>query len=361
MKTTNFNTNSYSLKLFTPEKTNPNKQKFNTCDRKRKSLKEISNKNIKIFNTIANKSYYFPFKYRKYGISSNFNYTLFDENNYNNDLCQCLSINNRYSNLSTNFNSNNLPSINNDNTQRNTSRKTVYNNTITISSFGRLKTESRNKNFDVNLINTDELTKISSLLLSFKSRKKKKKQKKKDYFLNKIKFNSLMYHLNKESKLNDYQIQNRYRPIYKEFFGKKDYIKFKNKSKKFIRTDELKTLYKETTLINGIFEYLNKYYLKIRYTQAKKNQKILEELLKKKKEESQNYYHNSEKEINLPLDKLFQIKKIAYNKRQGKTLSVDNKNGIKENKNIMSSKKELDKPLIVNILKRVNTSYDNEK
>ena len=101
--------------------------------------------------------------------------------------------------------------------------------------------------------------------------------------------------------------------------------------------------------------------MKIRYNQEKKNQKILEELLKKKKEESQNYYHNSEKEINLPLDKLFQIKKIAYNKRQGKTLSVDNKNGIKENKNIMSSKKELDKPLIVNILKRVNTSYDNEK
>ena len=29
--------------------------------------------------------------------------------------------------------------------------------------------------------------------------------------------------------------------------------------------------------------------------------------------------------------------------------------------NTITSKKELDKPLIVNILKRVNTSYDNEK
>ena len=359
MKTTNFNANSFSLKLFTPEKTKPNKPKFNTCDRERKSLKEISNKKIKIFNKIANKTYYMPFKPRKIGLSSNFNYTLFDEKNYHNDLCQCLSINNRYSSLSTNSNTNNLPSINNDNTQRNTSRKTVYDNTITISSFGRLKTESRNKNFDINLINTDELTKISSLLLSFKSHKKKKKKKNKDYFLNNIKFNSLMYHLNKESKLNDYQIQNRYRPIYKEFFGKKDYNKFKNKSKKFIRTDELKTLYKETTLINGIFEYLNKYYLKIRYTQAKKNQKILEELLKKKKEESQNYYHNSEKEINLPLDKLFQIKKIAYNEIQGRALSVENKKGMKENKNVASSKKELDKHLIINILKRANSSSDN--
>jgi hypothetical protein len=170
-----------------------------------------------------------------------------------------------------------------------------------------------------------------------------------------------MYHLNKESKLNDYQIQNRYRPIYKDFFGKKDYIKFKNKSKKFIRTDELKTLYKETTLINGIFEYLNKYYLKIRYTQAKKNQKILEELLKRKKEESQNYYHNLEREINLPLDQLFQIKNITYNERQGRTLSVENKNGIKENKDTMPSRKELDKHLILNILKRANRRIDNEK
>ena len=361
MKTNNFNTKSYSFKLFTPEKTKTNKPKFNTCDRERKSLKEISNKRIKIFNKIANKTYYFPFKSRKIGLSSNFNYTLFDENNSHNDLCQFLSINNRYSSVSTNSNTNNLPSINNDNTQRNTSRKTNYDNTITISSFGRMKTESRNKNFDINLINTDELTKISSLLLSFKSRKKKKKKKNKDYFLNSIKFNSLMYHLNKENKLNDYQIQNRYRPIYKEFFGKKDYIKFKNKSKKFIRTDELKTLYKETTLINGIFEYLNKHYLKIRYIQAKKNQKLLEELLKRKKEESQNYYQNLEKEINLPLDKLLQIKKIAYSERQGRTLSVENKNGMKENKNIESSKKELDKYLILNLLKRENLSNDNGK
>ena len=361
MKTINFNTNSYSLKLFTPEKTKANKPKYNTCDRERKSFKEISNKKIKIFNKIANKTYYLPFKPSEIGLSSNFNYTFFDENNYHNDLCHCLSINNRYSNISTNSNTNNLPSINNDNTQRNTSRKTNYDNTITKSSFGRMKTESRNKNFDINLINTDELTKISSLLLSFKSHKKKKKKKNKDHFLNSIKFNSLMYHLNKESKLNDYQIQNRYRPIYKDFFGKKDYIKFKNKSKKFIRTDELKTLYKETTLINGIFEYLNKYYLKIRYTQAKKNQKILEELLKRKKEESQNYYHNLEREINLPLDQLFQIKNITYNERQGRTLSVENKNGIKENKDKMPSRKELDKHLILNILKRANRRIDNEK
>ena len=361
MKTINFNTNSYSLKLFTPEKTRTNEPKFNSCDRERKSLKEISTKRIKIFDKIANKTYYFPYKPRKVGLSSNFNYTLFDENNCHNDLFQCLSINNRYSNISTNSNTNNLPSINNDNTQRNTSRKSNYDNTITISSFGRMKTESRNKNFDINLINTDELTKISSLLLSFKSHKKKKMKKKNDYFMNSIKFNSLMYHLNKESKLNDYQIQNRYRPIYKEFFGKKDYIKFKNKSKKFIRTDELKTLYKETTLINGIFEYLNKYYLKIRYTEAKKNQKLLEEELKKKKEESQNYYHNSEKEINLPLDKLFQIKKISCNERSGRTLSVENKNDMKKIKNKMSSKKELNKHLIIKILKADNLSNNNEK
>ena len=361
MKTNNFNTNSYSLKLFTPEKSKENKKKFNTCDRERKSLKEISNKRIKMFNKIANKTYYFPYKPRNVGLSSNFNYTLFDERNHHNDLFQCMSINNRYSYISTNSNTNNLPSINNDNTQKNTPRKNNYDNIITISSFGRLKTESRNKNFDINLINTDELTKISSLLLSFKSHKKKKKKKKSNYFLNSIKFNSLMYHLNKENKLNDYQIQNRYRPIYKEFFGKKDYSKFKSKSKKFIRTDELKTLYKETTLINGIFEYLNKYYLKIRYTQARKNQKLLEELLERKKEESRNYYHNSEKEINLPLNKMFQIKKIPYNGRQGRTLSVENKKYMKENMNIREARKELDKHSIFNILKRSKLSNDNEK
>ena len=57
--------------------------------------------------------------------------------------------------------------------------------------------------------------------------------------------------------MNENDIQNRYRPIIKEFFGKKDYKKFESKSEKFIRPEELKMLYRDTRLINSIFDYLN--------------------------------------------------------------------------------------------------------
>jgi hypothetical protein len=153
-----------------------------------------------------------------------------------------------------------------------------------------------------------------------------------------------MYHINKRNKLNDYQIQNRYRPIYKEFFGKKDYMKFAKKSKKFVRQEELKLLYKDTTLISGIFEYLNKSFLKIRYQQALRNHKIKSELLRKKKEETKIFYQTNEKELYLPLDKFFQIKKITYISNIEGAFSVDNKNSISE------KRKEIFQLIILNII-----------
>ena len=118
--------------------------------------------------------------------------------------------------------------------------------------------------------------------------------------------------------MNENDIQNRYRPIIKEFFGKKDYKKCESKSEKFMRPEELKMLYRDTRLINSIFDYLNNSFSKIRYHQAMINQKEMNELLKKKNEK--NFCNKLDKEKDLPLNDIIQIKKIIHLLAQESTL-----------------------------------------
>jgi hypothetical protein len=327
-----------SLSILSPKKGNLNLINQNSCDKR--SINQKEDRDLKLYHTITNRTHNSFFKHKK--ITSSL------DNNNNNNLCQCLLINKRFLN-SNKSNTNILPSFKDEYTQKNYSRNKF--NTLSTSPLHRYTTESTNNpynTYNINLINTGELTQISNLLSSFKSPKKKKK-KKRTFSINNLKYNSLMYHISKRNKLNDYQIQNRYRPVYKEFFGKKDYMKFANKSKKFVRQEELKLLYKDTTLIIGIFEYLNKSFLKIRYQQALRNHKIKSELLKKKKEEKKNFYQSNEKEVYLPLDKFFQIKKITYRSNNEGTFSVDNKNSIREKAKMKSTKEEFANKLKSNI------------
>ena len=317
-----------SLSIFSPKKGNIDVINHNSCDKK--DLNQNKDRDLKLYHTLSNRTHNSFFKHKKI--------TSFLDYNNNNNLCQCLLINKGFLNNCNNSNTNILPSFKDESTQKNYSRNKF--NTLNSSSFSRYKTESINNQYstyNINLINTGELTQISNLLSSFKSPKKKKK-KKRNFSINNLKYNSLMYHISKKNKLNDYQIQNRYRPIYKEFFGKKDYMKFANKSKKFVRQEELKLLYKDTTLISGIFEYLNKSFLKIRYQQALRNHKIKSELFQKKKEERKNFFKSNEKELYLPLDKFFQIKKVTYFSDKDGVFSFDNKNLECEKRKMKSTK-----------------------
>ena len=329
-----------SLSIFSPKKENIDMIDNNSCDKK--SINQNENRDLKLYHTITNRTHNSFFKHKK--ITS-----ILDSNNDNNDLCQCLLINKGFLNNSNYSNINILPPFKDESTQKNYSRNKF--NTLSASSFHRYKTESTNNpysTYNINLINTGELTQISNLLSLFKSPKKKKK-KKRIFSINNLKYNSIMYHITKRNKLNDYQIQNRYRPVYKEFFGKKDYMKFANKSKKFIRQEELKLLYKDTTLISGIFEYLNKSFLKIRYQQALRNHKIKSELMKNKKEERKNFFKSNEKEVYLPLDKFFQIKKVTYGSNKDGIASLDNKNSVYEKRKIKSTKEGFINKLKLNL------------
>lgn len=269
----------------------------------------IKTENItKRIHIIPNKTNYNSFKYNNLALSPTT--TLSNISRYHNEISQCLLVNNRYCDY---INTETIPSINCNNFNRNS--RNNFTKTINSYSLSKLKSESIKNKFDINLINTEELTKISTLLSSFKSAKKTKR--KKNYNIKKYKFNSLLYLINKNTKLKDNEIQNRYRPIIKDFFGKKDYVKFASKSEKFIKPQEIKMLYKDTKLIKSIFDYLNDSFSKIRYHQAQINQKIMNELLEKKKKEKY-YYNKKEKEKNLPLEKFFQIKKIIYEQKRDK-------------------------------------------
>ena len=326
MRNNNLKNKSLSLKIFTPRAIN--NQKFISYY---KAITEDNN-DVKLYNVISNKTNYSSFKQRESTISSNYTYsnTYSNEKIHSNIKSQCLLNNNRYSKFCKS-NKNFIPSINFDN---NFSKTNSMNQTLNSLQIKRKKIDK--KKFRINLINTEELTKISTLLSSFKSPIKKKKKKYFHSTKKNFKYGSLLYHLNKKTKLNDKDIQNRYRPIIKEFFGKKDYKIFASKSEKFIRPEELKMLYRDTRIINSTLDYLNNSFLKFRYRQALINQKEKNELLQKKRNE-RNYYHNLEKEINLPLDNFIQIKKIIYdnNKDIFKTFNNDQIN--KEN-NILRKK-----------------------
>ena len=340
MNAIKLNIKSNSLKAFSPDKKDKFEPKFNSCDKRVIKIKK--NKDSKIYST-TNKTNYSSFKPKELTLSTNF--TLSNEfSNHRSRLYQSLLTNNKSLN-----NWNTESSSNNDNTFQKINIKPNLIHTISDFSFKKYKPQNyikkEHNSYNINLINTGELTQISSLLSSFKSSKKHKKKKKLKYYLNTSEYNSIKYHLTKKAKLNDSQILNRYRPIIKEFFLKKDYLRFEKKSEKFLHPNELKMLYKEKSLINGIFEYLSKSFMKIRYNQAKKNNKMITDFFEKKKEESKNYYLKLEKEIKLPLDKLFQIKKIKFDSSD-KVLNTKNKIIKKENKNIMTkSSKELNNDL----------------
>jgi hypothetical protein len=236
---------------------------------------------------------------------------------------------NRYNKI---LNNDCIPSINNIKIKNS---KNIFNKATNYLVSNKLKAESGNNKFNINLINTSELTEISSLLSSFKSPKKEKKIKK--IKLKNSKFNSLLYYLNKNTKFKENEIQNRYRPIIKEFFGKKDYIKFANKSEKFIRPKEVKTLYKDIKLIKTIFDYINNSFLKIRYNQAKINHEKMIELFEKQKKEK--FKNQKEKNIIL-VDKCLQIKNLIYKKNINELVDIESEKIRKENKIIYTTPKE---------------------
>ena len=256
-------------------------------------------------------------------------HTLSNDTNHHNQFSQCIMIINRYNKI---LNNDCIPSINNIKIKNS---KNIFNKATNYLVSNKLKAESGNNKFNINLINTSELTEISSLLSSFKSPKKEKKIKK--IKLKNSKFNSLLYYLNKNTKFKENEIQNRYRPIIKEFFGKKDYIKFANKSEKFIRPKEVKTLYKDTKLIKTIFDYINNSFLKLRYNQAKINHEKMIELFEKQKKEK--FKNQKEKNIIL-VDKCLQIKNLIYKKNINELEDIESEKKRKENKKIYTTPKE---------------------
>lgn len=281
---------------------------------KKIELKKIGNP----ISTKSNKTNNTCFKLRELSLSST--PILFNKSNSHYKESQYLLNNNRYNYLNTNF----IPSIkdNKKNYQIKSSRN-IFNNTTNCFTYNKLRVQSDNSKFKINLIDTEELTKISTLLSSFKSIKKAKRKKYKSSSFKNLNYNSLLYYLNKNTKIKDNEIENRYRPIIQEFFGKKDYLKFANKSEKFLKSGELKMLYQDTKLIKAIFDYINNSFSKIRYYQALINQKKMNEILAKKKKEK-TYYNNTEKEINLPLHDLFKIRKIVINKNRDVASSINN-------------------------------------
>jgi len=312
-----------SSSMFTPQKYRIINQKLNL---KIKPIKK-QNEPEKIINTISNKTNYSSFRPRELTLSSN---QLTTDTHSNKKISQFLLINNRYNDI---LHTNIIPSIkNNTNNIKIKNMRNTFNKTTNCFPLNKLKTKSENKKLKINLINTEELNKISTTLFSsFKSTKKIKQKKNINLSLNDFKINSLLYYLNKSTKFKDSEIENRYKPIIKEFFCKKDYLKFASKSEKFIKTEELKMLYKDTRLIKAIFDYINNSFSKLRFYQAVLNQKKMNELLEKKKKEKY-YYRHIEKEKILALNELLQIKKLVINKNRNSDilLSIKNKNKIKD-------------------------------
>ena len=306
--------NSYSLRLLTPQKYKILNQKLNLKTIQNQNQKEKEKEMNILKNPISNKTSYTSFYPRALTLSS----TQISSNDYNtqNKLSQCLLINNRYND---NLYHNVIPSIkNNNNNEKIKNSRNIFNKTINCFSYPKLQSKSENKKYNINLINTEELTAISSLLSSFKSNKNIKPKKKKNLFLKNFKVNSLLYYLNKNTKMKNKEIDNRYKP----FLCHKDYLKYVSKSEKFIKSDELKMLNQDTKLIKTIFDYINNSFSKIRYYQAMINQKNMNEFLEKRKNEK-NYYHNTERDINLSLDKFLQIKKLEFNKDKVKDKDKD--------------------------------------
>lgn len=325
MKENKLNFKANSLKLFTPQKIRIINHKLNFNNKLVKNKREIREAKI------GSRTNYSSFRPKE--IYSSTNRILSKDSNHQNKIFNCLLINNRYDDF---LNNDYIPSINPIKTEQ------KFYKTINSFSYSKIRTEPRCNKININIINTEELTKISSLLSSFQTPKKKKKRK---YFsLKNFKFNSLLNYLNKKTKLKDYEIQNRYRPIIKEFFGQNDYLKFASKSEKFMRPEELKMLYKDTRLIKAIFDYLSNSFLKLRYQQAMVNQKIMNEYLEKMKKEK--YYHKLEKEHN-DLDKILNIKKIKYDKNSDKKIYINNKITKKEDKLVWSKLNEENKNMIL--------------
>lgn len=294
----------------TPRKKSILNNKYNLKSPQFKNkIDNISLKKYNNFSTFVNKTSS-ALKQKELTLSST--YTLSNESAHKNRIFQC--INNRYyDNLNNDF----IPSINNFKYQHSRNYMSL---TINSSSFPKLNTYTGKKVFNVHLIDTGELTQISTLLSSLKTPKKRNKRKNLYISKKNVKFNSLLYHLNKKPIIKDSEIENRYRPIIKEFFGKNDYTKFSTKSQKFIRPEELKPLYKDTTLIRNIFNYLNNNISNIRYRQALENQKKTNEMIDKKKKEK--YYCKKVETINLPLEKFFKIKRVIYNRNIDKIVST---------------------------------------
>ena len=330
MRNNNLNNKSHSLKIFRPRDININNIKYNSYY----DIITKKNNDLNLYNTISNQTKYSSFKRRELTLSSN--YTSSYENIPINKNYQYSLNSNEFSNRYK-YNDYNdiIPSINSNCSKNKTT------NTFSIK---RVKLDKHK--VKINLINTEELTKISTLLSSFKSPKKKRKRKK--YFnssTKNFKYGSLLYHLNKKSKMNENDIQNRYRPIIKEFFGKKDYKKFASKSEKFVRPEELKMLYRDTGLINSIFDYLNNSFSKIRYHQTMINQKEKNELLKKKNEK--NFCHKLVKEKDLPLNDIIQIKKIIYDKNKNKNKFKTINDEVEKESNILKKKIIVNKNLFL--------------
>ena len=331
--------------MFTPRRKIIVNHKFNfKSPQFKKNIDNISLKKFWTINSFASKTNS-SFKQKELTLSST--YTIPNESNHKNKISQCLIINNRYYD---NLNNDLIPSI--CTSQFKNSRNYFMNRTKNSSSFPKLTKETGKTRFNINLINTGELTQISSLLSSFKTPKKIKKRKISKTSKNNYKFNSLLYHLNKKTNIKDSQIENRYRPIIKEFFGKDDYLKFSTKSEKFLRPEELKMLYKDTRLIKTIFDYLNNTFSNIRYHQAIEDQKKLNEILEKKKQEKY-YYNKVEENLNFPLEKFFKVKKVIYNncKNIDKIISTEDNKLIKDisnkNDNNFYNKKNLVKSIIL--------------
>ena len=254
-----------------------------------------------IYNEAATQTFYSKFHAPTLNFSSSYK-KIGGNRNYR-------PINTKY-NFKTCYNNNRFYLLENNNIPSIISKKSRNKNNI--NKYSLSERDNNQKKLNINIINTEELINRSKLYMTQKSIKKGKKKKNSPNYKN-FKFNTLISNINKNLKLTDDEIHNRYRPKIKEFYGKDDYYKFAKKAEKFIRQEELNMLYKNTKLMHIICDYIDKHFMKIKFREAIQHQRQIDALYEKKQENKLKINQNLSKNKKIKLNDFLLVKKIHCN------------------------------------------------
>ena len=177
---------------------------------------------------------------------------------------------------------------------------------------------SNNAQYTISIINTDELSKKMNDIPNYINIPEKKFptiSKKFNWNQQKKKSKSLLYNLYKNSKVDNYKIENRYEPKIKDFINEKYYYKLGEKKTDFSNCKkEIKFSFRNTKLMIAIFDYLNKSISRYRLHCSVEADKTKLEEIERKKKDKIILDKKLKNDICLPVNDFLKINKILIAK-----------------------------------------------